>query len=206
NALGGAAGALVGPEPGTTRDYLVKRLEVDGAEVELVDTAGWRPANGAVEVQAQALGREQAGRADLVLLCLEAGKAPTEEEAGLRAQAEPPVLAVTTKCDRGKALPGTLATRAVTGEGLGKRRAALAGEARGWARPALAPSLSRCRHHVSACLEHLRRAHSAALFSEPAELLALELRGALDQLGEMVGAVYTDDLLDRIFSRFCIGK
>ena len=38
------------------------------------------------------------------------------------------------------------------------------------------------------------------------ELLALELRGALDQLGEMVGAVYTDDLLDRIFSRFCIGK
>jgi tRNA modification GTPase len=44
------------------------------------------------------------------------------------------------------------------------------------------------------------------LFEEPPELLALEIRGALDQLGEMVGAVYTDDLLERIFSRFCIGK
>ena len=44
------------------------------------------------------------------------------------------------------------------------------------------------------------------LFGEPPELVALELRGALDELGEMVGAVYTDDLLDRIFSRFCIGK
>jgi tRNA modification GTPase len=45
-----------------------------------------------------------------------------------------------------------------------------------------------------------------ALFEEPPELLAVELRGALDELGAMVGAVYTDDLLDRIFSRFCIGK
>ncbi|MFL5339325.1 MAG: tRNA uridine-5-carboxymethylaminomethyl(34) synthesis GTPase MnmE, partial [Gemmataceae bacterium] len=67
-------------------------------------------------------------------------------------------------------------------------------------------SLSRCRHHVETCLGQLRRAHSCVLFAEPAELLALELRGAIDQLGEMVGAVYTDDLLDRIFSRFCIGK
>jgi tRNA modification GTPase len=66
--------------------------------------------------------------------------------------------------------------------------------------------LSRCRHHVSACLEHLRRAHAVALYGDPPEVLAMELHGALDQLGEMVGAVYTDDLLDRIFSRFCIGK
>ena len=72
--------------------------------------------------------------------------------------------------------------------------------------PPLAPSLSRCRHHVGACLDHLRQAHAVVLYEEPPELLALELRGALDQLGEMVGAVYTDDLLDRIFSRFCIGK
>jgi tRNA modification GTPase len=52
----------------------------------------------------------------------------------------------------------------------------------------------------------LRRAHGAVLFQEPSEHLALELRGALDELGTLVGAVYTDDLLDRIFSRFCIGK
>ena len=70
----------------------------------------------------------------------------------------------------------------------------------------LAPSISRCRHHVDACMGHLRKAHSIVLFDDPAELFALELRLALDHLGEMIGAIYTDDLLDRIFSRFCIGK
>ena len=53
------------------------------------------------------------------------------------------------------------------------------------------------RHH---------RADEAVLFEESPEVVALQLRGALDELGEMVGAIYTDDLLDRIFSRFCIGK
>jgi tRNA modification GTPase len=74
------------------------------------------------------------------------------------------------------------------------------------ARPALAPSQSRCRHHVLACLERLREARALAANDQPPELLALALRGAVDSLGEMTGAVYTDDLLDRIFSRFCIGK
>ena len=70
----------------------------------------------------------------------------------------------------------------------------------------LAPSLSRCRHHVDACLGHLRQAHAIVLNEGLPELLALELRLTLEQLGSMVGAVYTDDLLDRVFSRFCIGK
>jgi tRNA modification GTPase len=74
------------------------------------------------------------------------------------------------------------------------------------ARPALAPSQSRCRHHVLTCLERLREAHALAANDDPPELLALALRGAIDSLGEMTGAVYTNDLLDRIFSRFCIGK
>jgi tRNA modification GTPase len=55
-------------------------------------------------------------------------------------------------------------------------------------------------------MEHLRSAHGLVLDEDSPELLALELRGALEALGQMVGAVYTDDLLDRIFSRFCIGK
>jgi tRNA modification GTPase len=115
-------------------------------------------------------------------------------------------VAVTTKCDLQPPPPDRLATSAVTGVGIEGLRLELAERARTRRQPALAPSLSRCRHHVEACLEHLRRAHDLVLHQEPAELLALELRGALDQLGEMVGAVYTDDLLDRIFSRFCIGK
>jgi tRNA modification GTPase len=205
NALAGAD-ALVSPEPGTTRDYLVGRLTLGDVPVELVDTAGWQAATDPVAVQAQDLGREQAERADLVLLCLEAGRAPDAEEEGLLRRQEPPVLGAATKCDLAAPPPGMPATSAVTGAGLGPLRELLAERVRGRAVPALAPSLSRCRHHVEACLAHLRHAHGVVLFQEPPELLALELRGALDQLGEMVGAVYTDDLLDRVFGRFCIGK
>jgi tRNA modification GTPase len=99
-----------------------------------------------------------------------------------------------------------LPTSAFQRTGLSELRALVAEKVRLLAQPALAPSLSRCSHHVKACLAHLRRGHEMALFEEPPELLAVELRGALDELGAMVGAVYTDDLLDRIFSRFCIGK
>jgi tRNA modification GTPase len=205
NALTGAA-ALVSPEPGTTRDYLTRQLTLGGVSVELVDTAGLHEAADTIEDQAQALGREQAGQADLVLLCLEAGEAPTAADLALLRQAAPPVLAVATKCDRAAPPAEHLATSAITGAGLEELRQVLAERARSRSAPPLAPSLSRCRHHVQTCLGHLRQAHSIVLYEEPAELLAVELRGALDQLGEMVGAVYTDDLLDRIFSRFCIGK
>ena len=73
-------------------------------------------------------------------------------------------------------------------------------------RAGLAPSQSRCRHHIGAALADLRTAHNHAVFGDPPELLALALRQALDQIGAMAGSVYTNDLLDRIFSRFCIGK
>src|SRR5439155_6605537 len=78
NALGGRA--LVSEEPGTTRDYLLCTLEVDGARIELVDTAGWHAADGGIAQQAQCLGREQRQAADLVLLCIGAGRHQTPEE------------------------------------------------------------------------------------------------------------------------------
>jgi tRNA modification GTPase len=205
NVLTGAA-ALVSPEPGTTRDYLIRRLNLEGVVVELVDTAGWQKVGDVIIEQAQQLGGEQARQADLVLLCLEAGRPLEDEEHERLRQREPAVVGVATKCDVGVPLPGLLATSATTGTGLEALKALLAERARLHMKPGLAPSLSRCRHHVERCLDHLRRAHRTVLFADPAEVLALELRGALDQLGEMVGAVYTDDLLDRIFSRFCIGK
>ena len=99
-----------------------------------------------------------------------------------------------------------LSTSAITGLGLDSLKKQLAARARAALISRLAPSLSRCRHHVDACLERLRSAHTIVLNQDPTELLAMELRIALDELGAMVGAIYTDDLLDRIFSRFCIGK
>lgn len=205
NALSGAA-ALVSADPGTTRDYLLRRLDVGGVAMELIDTAGWQSASGTIEEQAQSLGRGVSGEADLLLVCLECGRTPDAEEAALLARREPEAVAVATKSDLPHPQCGFRAVSVVTGEGLESLRALLAERAEARSRPALAPSLSRCRHHVEAALGQLRRAHSLALFQEPAELLALELRGALDQVGEMTGTVCTEDLLDRIFTRFCIGK
>jgi tRNA modification GTPase len=206
NALTGGR-ALVSPTPGTTRDYLTRRIELDGMAVELVDTAGWREESNAIEEQAQVLGRAEGENADLQLLCLESGRSPDgEEQALLKQRAGRGVVGVATKCDLATPPNDWLATSAVNGAGLAELRALLAERARSRSSSALAPSLSRCRHHVEACLRHLRRGHEMVLFDEPPELLALELRSALDELGAMVGAVYTDDLLDRIFSRFCIGK
>ena len=199
NALVGRSAAIVSPVPGTTRDYIAHIVEFDGLLVELIDTAGWQAAIGLIEVRAQALGREQMQGADLLLWCVDSARA------GRRSDSDPRKILVATKCDLATHA-GDIATSARTGLGIVPLKELLAERARAFARPVLAPSLSRCRHHVDACLKHLRTAHSVVLFDDPAELLALELRLALEQLGEMVGAIYTDDLLDRIFSRFCIGK
>ncbi len=99
-----------------------------------------------------------------------------------------------------------VAVSVLTTGGTDALRAALAEKVASLARPPLAPSLSRCRGHVEAAMQALRRAHEHAREDDPPELLALALREALEQIGEMAGAVYTNDLLDRIFSRFCIGK
>ena len=115
---------------------------------------------------------------------------------------------VATKADLAPAVSraGLLETSTRTGAGLEALRAWLAHEVRRHGHAAQVPSLSRCRHHVERCVQHLRQAHAIVITDAMPELLALEIRFALDELGAMVGAVYTDDLLDRIFSRFCIGK
>ena len=207
NALARRSKALVSPVPGTTRDYLVYRFEIGDVALELVDTAGWQDANGAIHTQAQTVGSQQYAQADLVLLCLDSTKPVSERESSLLSSKPPPVvLWVATKCDIRPAPSGMLGTSAVSGAGLEDLRSLLIELVRSSRQPALAPSIGRCRHHVDDCINHLRNAHNIVLEEEPPELLALELRGGLETLGELVGAVYTDDLLDRIFSRFCIGK
>jgi tRNA modification GTPase len=205
NALAGAPAAIVSPVPGTTRDYVTRSVTLQGTNVELIDTAGHQDPTNTIEEQAQRLGREQATRADLVLWCVPADEWRAERR-------EPPdfdptrTVTVLTKSDLANITADLPTTSAETGRGIADLRRLLSERAKGSRAPALAPSLSRCRHHVEKGLAHLKNAHHAALFDEPAELFALELRLALDQIGEMAGAVYTDDLLDRIFSRFCIGK
>jgi len=202
NALSTAGpGAIVSPIAGTTRDYLTAVLDLAGIRVELVDTAGIRETTDGIDRASQALGQSQSERAEIVVWCV-----PSDEPDALR----PPLhlfdtLTVYTKSDLAFR-EGELSTSTTTPHGLENLRAALTAKVQSLSRPALAPSQSRCRYHVDAAIDSLRRAHAHVLYDDPQELIALELRKALDQLGEMVGAIYTNDLLDRIFSRFCIGK
>lgn len=223
NALAGAT-ALVSPLPGTTRDYLTKSVLMAGVPVELIDTAGWQAATDTIEEQAQQLGREQALQADIILWCDEHGQfQPTAEFLLHRLGGK--VLKVRTKVDLANEEPGRELSSLVNSaaapplgplpvipcstrlpHGLEALQAGLREEVIALTRPSLAPSQSRCRHHIQACLARLREAYELATTDQPPELLALALREALEELGEMTGAVYTTDLLDRIFSRFCIGK
>ena len=197
NALVGADAALVSAEAGTTRDYLSHALDLGGHAVELIDTAGWQTATDSIEAQAQALGRGQTDAADLVLVCVPVDADPPSV-------LPPRGTLLRTKADLGPATG--LTASAFAPDGLIALLAFLTSSAAAFARPALAPSQSRCRHHIDAALADLRTAHNHAVFGDPPELLALALRQALDQIGAMAGSIYTNDLLDRIFSRFCIGK
>ncbi len=217
NALAGCdTPAIVSPAAGTTRDYLVKRIDLDSVPVELVDTAGWQDARNSIERQAQDLGREESRRADLVLWCVPANEAIPEGPEPIAGE----TILVRTKADLsspplwGKVMVGvgnprelsSISASVVSPDGFQHLQTVLTERIKSLTRSPLAPSQSRCRYHVDAALDSLRRAHEHVREDDPQELLALELRKALDQIGEMVGAVYTNDLLDRIFSRFCIGK
>lgn len=211
NALAGGQ-ALVSPAAGTTRDYLTVVFDLGGVSVELIDTAGWADAADTIAEQAQRLGREQAGRADVLLWCVPVGEPPDPADRDRLAATGADVVLVRTKADMRHKTRGmseninVVSASAVTPRGTAALWAVLRERAEALARLPLAPSQSRCRHHVAAALDALRRAHAHVLYDDPPELLALELRTALDQIGEIAGAVYTDDLLDRVFSRFCIGK
>jgi tRNA modification GTPase len=220
NALTGSD-VLVSPIPGTTRDYLTKQFDLAGVRIELIDTAGWQLAEDTIAEQAQQLGREQATRADVILWCDECGDFGEADEQMIRCSGGD-VLKVHTKSDLASRerkrpelsrnapvayAPGSpVHVSIISPTGTDLLRAVLAERIALLARPALAPSQSRCRHHIAACLEHLRAARDHIAVNDPPELAASALRAALDQLGEVTGAVYTNDLLDRIFSRFCIGK
>uniref|UniRef100_A0A7C4LJY7 tRNA modification GTPase MnmE n=1 Tax=Schlesneria paludicola TaxID=360056 RepID=A0A7C4LJY7_9PLAN len=214
NALAGQTRALVSPQAGTTRDYLTVRVQWSGQELVLIDTAGFEQPRDALAAEAQALGRGEWQRADLVVWCAPADLSLAEQaddECGyaLAADQAHQVLRITTKADLGAGGEG-LRVSAVDGTGLDKLRARIVAElnrSRGrtqW----VGATVARCMDSLATADAALARAEelAAATDIEQDELLAVELREALEALGDIVGAVYTNELLDRIFSRFCIGK
>ncbi len=215
NALAGDESAIVSPAAGTTRDFVARRVELGGRACLLVDTAGLdghAPA-GEVAAHAQSASRRLVAAADLVLVCLDAAREclPEAPRDLPTSAASAPRLIVWTKCDLQpppEPLAAAIATSSRTGLGLDRLRAAIAqrlnsapGEG-----GAIAGTAARCRQSVRLALAAVERASAAASHHLGQELVAAEVRLALEELGQIVGAVYTEDLLDRVFSRFCIGK
>ncbi len=211
NALLGRDRAIVSSRAGTTRDYLTGVCDCDRILVELTDTAGLESAHDTVASQAQALRALQAERADLVLECRSA------DAGGVGSQFPPAIdraLKVWTKGDLSIPEPflsgagDWIVTSAATGQGLDELRAAIAGRIQAEVCDGDLPSgtAARCRGSILSAESALRSATQAIESGGGDELAAFDLRQAVDELGKVVGAVVTDDILDRIFRRFCIGK
>jgi tRNA modification GTPase len=205
NALAGAEHALVADLPGTTRDFLEARCTWDGFPIDLVDTAGEEQTGDTISQRAQQHRAEQTRRADLLLVCRTGDTQPTPvSDTTVR------TLQVWTKGDLARPSRGDyLVTSAATGEGvdlLKQKILATLKEAAESEPSCVAATGARCRESLLATREALLSACSARAMPGGDELVAMELRIALDKLGTIVGAVSTEELLDHIFGRFCIGK
>lgn len=203
NAMLGDDHAIVSPLAGTTRDTLSAPCACDGVLVELVDTAGVEAAGDAITAEAQARAASEAERADVVLACASGDSPPLglpDDERTIR---------VWTKGDAAQPPPGDapwIVTSAAASSGLDElKRAVAAAIRRREAEPA-SPTSARCRDSLLRAAASLRAAAAAMAAGAGDELIAFDLRSALDDLAEVTGAVVADDVLDRIFARFCIGK
>lgn len=205
NALVRREAAIVTDEPGTTRDLVEAAFDINGLKVRVTDTAGLREPAGKVEAIGIERAKERAKAADLVLF-LQDMKEPDE----LKPPTDASAIMIGTKLDRVKgaevAQRYALTISTVDGEGIdelisliGARAAAAIGQ-RGDVLP------SRLRHVE--LLNNAREYLDAALSAPDAllELKAENLRLASDRIGKLSGAVDVEDLLDVIFSQFCIGK
>ncbi len=168
-----------------------------------------------VDSQSQEQMQRQWEMADVRLLCIDLSRqlTPLEEEWLQHASPDPRTIVVGTKCDLEPKtkLPG-LICRTSTFSGEGVRDLMMAILANFGQRHQndqihlLSTTAMRCGDNLRATEQCLERARQLTISGDPEELVALEIRQALDELGQIIGTVYTDDLLDRIFSRFCIGK
>jgi tRNA modification GTPase len=215
NALAGEDAAMVSSVAGTTRDYVAREIVIDGLRCQVIDTAGLAGSVFAPDAAAETHARDLVGSAHLVMQCFDAANL----EAWRKPLAEPPPqarrLRVLTKWDLlgpdvpYHPVPGAVAVSSRTLWHLDDLRQQIGVELRqlqGESGQALANTSARCRDSLQAAHEAVLRARELVQLQGGEELVAAELRLALEELGQVVGAVYTDDVLDRIFSRFCIGK
>jgi tRNA modification GTPase len=219
NALLGRERAIVTEIPGTTRDAIEAHAVIAGFPFRLVDTAGLRVSEDRVERLGIEVARKYLGAADLVLFCDEARKGGREKGEGSErdeflAQCGAPVVIVDTKIDlsgRPSArAPDRLGVSAVTGEGLDELQRRLAEVAFGRLLELgdIEPVVTRARHRVALerAIAELEAFEVARAQRVDAAAAATHLRAAVGALDDLIGAVTPDDVLDRLFATFCVGK
>lgn len=216
NAMAGDEIAIVSEEAGTTRDYIKKAVEIGGYPCELVDTAGIEtvPDDGlvsAVRNSAQSHTASQTSSAHLILSCIDLSS--TDSELVTPVASEIPCISVGTKSDlvtdRSEKIAGIdVITSSVSGEGTEALVMLIAERLENHSHQGefLFSTSSRCRDCLAQAVESIEQAMSVAKNNLGEELVAADLHLALDQLGQIIGVVYTDDILDQIFGQFCIGK
>lgn len=208
--------AIVTAMPGTTRDLVTETVSLGGIPVQLVDTAGLREALDEAESMGIQKSREALADADVALVVLEAGVPLREDEAALIASLEGRrALIARNKSDLELAAGptpelslGAVNTSALTGAGIEELRASLLEMVRNPKGEAESGMLTSLRHHeaVTAALAALEKAAEAVGQRTPHEMLLLDLYAALRQLDSLTGETTAEDILNRIFSSFCIGK
>ncbi|MBL8473208.1 MAG: tRNA uridine-5-carboxymethylaminomethyl(34) synthesis GTPase MnmE [Rhodocyclaceae bacterium] len=211
NRLAGEDRAIVSEWAGTTRDTLKEHVQIGGIPLYVVDTAGLREAEHEIERLGMERTWKEIGRADVVLLLVDAraGYTVADQQIAARLPGSVPRLVVGNKCDLVEAATAAgacdLFVSARNGAGIDALKDRLlqmagaqpAGEATFLARARHLDALARCAAHVDM---------ASARMADALELFAEELREGHAALGEIVGLVAADDLLGAIFSRFCIGK
>lgn len=214
NAILGRDRALVSEQPGTTRDYLEEPAAIGNLRLLLFDTAGVRPGAGAVERAGIERTLEVVTVADVVVVVLDRSRPLDEEDAAvLGAAGEQARVVVRNKADLPEAWPsepGMIDVSARTGAGIEELSAALerampSPHSESAAEPVV---VTRARHHeaILGCAAGVDRARSALLSRDVLEIVACELQSAAVELERLLGGTDVDELLDRIFRRFCIGK
>jgi tRNA modification GTPase len=208
--------AIVTAAPGTTRDLVTETIALGGIPVKLIDTAGIRRAANEAESIGIRKSYETLGEADIVLVVLDATCDPNQEDQNLlRSCAGRLAFAVINKTDLDRGRPmgveglASFKTSAVTGEGIDELRQAIlkhvTGDSRGEYETGLLTSI-RQQRLVEESLKSLAAASYAVGHNIPHEMIMIDLYGALRPLDAITGETTTDDILNVIFSSFCIGK
>jgi tRNA modification GTPase len=214
NALLGNDRAIVHHTPGTTRDTIEESAQINGLCFRLIDTAGIRNTANEVEKIGIDRARESAENADLIMVVLDAGSPITEEDMALiNVPGGVPRVVVLNKIDKNSVAPANIhtdvQTSATVGTGIEDLKRKLASCMTGQVEKAHGGvTITNARHRN--LLEEAASALESSLAEigkkESAEFIAHHLQAAMTALGKITGEVTTEDVLNEIFSKFCIGK